>query len=31
MATAKEIKEHLEITLHDVGEINPWFDKDVNE
>ena len=31
MATAKEIKEHLEIALKEVGNIKPWFDKDVNE
>lgn len=27
MATQKEIKEHLDIALNDVGEIEPWFDK----
>lgn len=31
MATAKEIKKHLEIALNEVGKIKPWFDKDVNE
>jgi hypothetical protein len=31
MATAKEIKEHLEIALTEVGEIKPWFDEEVNE
>lgn len=31
MATKKEIKEHLEIALKEVGKIKPWFDKDVNE
>jgi hypothetical protein len=31
MATAKEVKEHLEIALKEVGEIKPWFDKEVNE
>jgi len=30
MATTKEIKEHLEIALAEVGEIKPWFDKDFN-
>ncbi len=27
MATAKEIKEHLNIALHEVGEIKPWYDR----
>ncbi len=27
MATAKEIKEHLEIALKEVGEIKPWYDR----
>jgi hypothetical protein len=31
MASRKEIKEHLEIALNEVGNIKPWFDKDVNE
>lgn len=31
MASRKEIKEHLEIALKEIGEIKPWFDKDVNE
>ncbi len=31
MATAKEIKEHLEIALNEIGEIKPWFDAEVNE
>lgn len=31
MATAKEIKKHLEIALKEIGEIKPWFDPDVNE
>lgn len=31
MAIAKEIKEHLEIALKEIGEIKPWFDSDVNE
>jgi hypothetical protein len=31
MATPKEIKEHLEIALKEVGKIKPWFDDDVNE
>jgi hypothetical protein len=30
MATQKEIKEHLKIALEEVGEINPWFEKNVN-
>lgn len=29
MATKKEIKEHLKIALKEVGQIKPWFDKDV--
>jgi hypothetical protein len=28
MASAKEIKKHLEIALKEVGKIIPWFDKD---
>lgn len=31
MATAKEIKEHLNIALNEVGSIKPWFDKEVDE
>lgn len=31
MAITKEIKEHLEIALKEVGKIIPWFDKEVNE
>ena len=31
MATAKEIKEHLDIALKEVGKIKPWFDEEVNE
>lgn len=31
MATTKEIKEHLEIALKEVGKITPWFDEEVNE
>ena len=31
MATTKEIKEHLEIALKEVGRITPWFDEEVNE
>jgi hypothetical protein len=31
MASRKEIKEHLEIALKEVGKIKPWFDKDVDE
>ena len=27
MATAKEIKEHLEIALKEIGKIKPWFDE----
>jgi hypothetical protein len=30
MATAKEIKKHLNIALKEVGEIKPWFDEDFN-
>ena len=30
MATKKEIEQHLKIALEEVGEIKPWFDKDVN-
>ena len=28
MASAKEIKKHLNIALKELGEIKPWFDKD---
>lgn len=31
MATTKEIKEHLEIALKEIGRITPWFDEEVNE
>lgn len=31
MASRKEVKEHLEIALKEVGKIKPWFDSDVNE
>jgi len=31
MATAKEIREHLEIAIKEVGRIKPWFDSDVRE
>lgn len=31
MATTKEIKEHLEIALKEIGKIEPWFDEEVNE
>lgn len=31
MAAAKEIKEHLEMALKEVGKITPWLDEDVNE
>lgn len=27
MATTKEIKEHLEIALKEVGELKPWYDR----
>lgn len=30
MATAKEIKKHLNIALKEIGEIKPWFDKNFN-
>ncbi len=30
MATKKEIEEHLEIALKEVGKIKPWFEKDVD-
>jgi hypothetical protein len=30
MATKKEIKKHLEIALKEIGQIEPWFDKDVD-
>ena len=31
MATTKEIKEHLDIALKEIGQIKPWFDSEVNE
>lgn len=31
MATKKEIKEHLEVALKEIGTIKPWFDEEVNE
>ncbi len=31
VATKKEIDEHLKIALEEIGEINPWFDKEVKE
>lgn len=30
MATAKEIKEHLNIALCEIGRIEPWFSKEFN-
>jgi hypothetical protein len=27
MATKKEIKEHLKMALEEIGQIEPWFDK----
>lgn len=30
MASKKEIKKHLNIALGEVGEVIPWFDKEVN-
>lgn len=30
MATKKEIDRHLKIALEEVGEIKPWFDKEVD-
>ena len=30
MATKNEIKLHLQIALKEIGEIKPWFDKEVN-
>lgn len=30
MATTKEIKNHLKIALKEIGEIVPWFDKEVD-
>lgn len=30
MATKKEIEKHLKIALKEIGEIKPWFDKEVN-
>ena len=30
MATKKEIELHLSVALEEIGEIKPWFEKDVN-
>ena len=30
MASAKEIKKHLNIALKEIGQIKPWFDKNFN-
>jgi hypothetical protein len=30
MASKKEIDQHLQIALKEVGKIKPWFDKKVN-
>jgi hypothetical protein len=31
MASAKEIEKELKIALDEIGQITPWFDKEVNE
>jgi len=31
MASRKEVKEHLEQALSEIGKINPWFDEEVSE
>jgi hypothetical protein len=31
VATRKEINEHLKIALREIGSIEPWFDKEVQE
>ncbi len=30
MASKKEIKQHLKASLEEIGQIEPWFDKEVN-
>lgn len=30
MATKKEIEQHLNLALAEIGMIKPWFDKEVN-
>lgn len=30
MATKKEIDEHLQMALTEVGKIEPWFERDVD-
>lgn len=30
MATRKEINAHLKLALQEIGDIDPWFDKNVN-
>lgn len=31
MATKKEINQHLDIALKEIGEIRPWYDEEVKE
>jgi hypothetical protein len=31
MATAKEIKKHLDLAFKEIGEIKPWFDSNIKE
>lgn len=31
VTATKEIKDHLETALKEIGKIKPWFDEDVNE
>ena len=31
MATKKEIEEQVKIALDEIGEIKPWFDKNLNK
>lgn len=30
MATKKEIDQHLKVALKEIGDIKPWFDKEIN-
>ena len=30
MATKKELDQHLKIALKEIGEIKPWFDKEID-
>lgn len=31
MATSKEVNKHLKLALEEIGEIKPWYDREVKE